>query len=493
MQNGIMMQYFHWYMPSDGSLWKEVAERAAWLSSLGITSVWLPPAYKGASGGYSVGYDVYDLYDLGEFDQKGSVRTKYGTKEEYILAVEALHKNNIQVIADVVFNHKGGGDEIEKFMAVKVDEENRNNNINEPQEIEAFTKFTFPGRGNKYSNFVWTHQCFTGVDYNHNGEDMGIFNIQNEWGNDWEEMIDGEKGNYDYLMLNDIEFRNPAVREELLKWAFWFHQETHFDGVRLDAVKHISPKFFNEWLVNLRKATGKEIFAVGEYWAPGYLNLLLKYIEATEGNMTLFDASLHHNFHNASNQGKDYDMRTIFDDTLVKAMADKAVTVVDNHDTQPLQALEAPVEPWFKPIAYALILLRQEGYPCIFYPDLFGAHYTDKGKDGNDYEIFLDKVHELESLLKARTTYAYGMQRDYFDHGNCIGFTREGDDEHTGCAVLITNGDNGNKKMEVGKRYAGKIFVDLLQKHNAEVAIDEEGWGEFYVNAGSVSVWVIKN
>jgi alpha-amylase len=50
-------------------------------SKLGITSVWFPPAYKGTNGGYSTGYDAYDLYDLGEFDQKGTIPTKYGTKK----------------------------------------------------------------------------------------------------------------------------------------------------------------------------------------------------------------------------------------------------------------------------------------------------------------------------------------------------------------------------------------------------------------------------
>jgi hypothetical protein len=50
----------------------------------------LPPAYKGASGGYSVGYDTYDLFDLGEFDQKGSVATKYGDKAQLLAAIAAL-------------------------------------------------------------------------------------------------------------------------------------------------------------------------------------------------------------------------------------------------------------------------------------------------------------------------------------------------------------------------------------------------------------------
>ena len=44
---------------------------------LGVTALWLPPAYKGAGGDKDVGYGVYDLYDLGEFNQKGSVPTKY--------------------------------------------------------------------------------------------------------------------------------------------------------------------------------------------------------------------------------------------------------------------------------------------------------------------------------------------------------------------------------------------------------------------------------
>lgn len=492
MQNGIMIQYFHWYTAPGGTFWTEVAGQAEWLKSIGVSSVWLPPAYKATGGGYSVGYDVYDLYDLGEFDQKGTIPTKYGTKYQYKQAVDSLHKAGIQVIADIVLNHMGGGDETEKFMAVKVDEEQRTNAITEPIEIEAYTKFTFPGRAGKYSNFIWTHQCFTGVDYNHGTGESAIYNILNEWGDDWEEMIDEEKGNYDYLMFNDIEFRNPAVREELCRWAIWYHKEIGYDGVRLDAVKHISPKFYNEWLGKIRHEIGKEIFAVGEYWAPGQLDLLLRYIEQTEGSMSLFDSSLHHSFHYASKAGNDYDMRTIFDDTLTKVLPSKSVTVVDNHDTQPLQALEAPVEHWFKAIAYALILLREEGYPCIFYPDLFGAHYTDKGKDGNDYEIFLDKVQELEGLMQARVQFAYGLQRDYFDHANCIGWTREGDDQHSGCAVVLSNGDGGNKTMEIGQRYAGKTFIDMLQKNPAEVIINEGGWGEFFCNAGSVSVWIVK-
>lgn len=487
--NPTLLQSFHWYSEGNGTHYKHLEESADWLKDLGISSIWLPPAYKGANGGYSVGYDPYDLYDLGEFDQKATIPTKYGNKQDYQNVVKKLKENNIAVVVDIVLNHKAGGDEKERFKAVKVDEEDRQKKISEVLEIESFTKFTFPGRGKNYSEFEWNFSCFSGVDFAE-GQEKGIYKIINEYGENWIDLISDEKGNYDFLMYDDIEHRNPFVREELNSWGKWYHDQIGFDGVRLDAVKHQSPDFYKEWLQLLRANTGQNLFAVGEYWAPGRLDLLQKYISATEGTMMLFDSSLQHNFHVASNMGGDYDMRQIFNETLTLANPESSVSVVANHDTQPLQKLEAPVENWFKPIAYALILLRENGYPCVFYPDLFGAHYWDKDKNGNDQEIFLNKVDGIEDLLKARKENAYGVQRDYFDNENCIGWIREGDGYNKGCAVVLSNKDSTELSMEIGKQYAGKIFFDKLGRFGEKITIDENGWGKFLVPAGNVSVWI---
>lgn len=487
--NATMLQGFHWYTEGNGTFYNHIKESSDWLQELGITSIWLPPAYKSSGGGYSVGYDPYDLYDLGEFDQKGTVATKYGTKEQYLDTCKTLQSKGISIIADIVLNHKAGGDEKERFHAIKVDEHDRQKNISEPFEIESYTKFTFPGRAGKYSDFEWDFTCFSGVDFAE-GHENGIFQIIHDHGDGWEEVIGNEKGNYDYLMYNDIDHRNPFVREELSKWAIWYHDQIFFDGVRLDAVKHQSPDFYKEWLHNLRSNTGKNIFAVGEYWAPGLLPLMLDYINATEGCMSLFDASLQRNFHIASKAGGEYDLRRIFDQTLVASRPDLAVTVVANHDTQPLQQLEAPVEPWFKPLAYALILLREDGYPCVFSPDLYGTGYSDKGKDGNDYEVFMPKVDGIEGLLKARKENAYGLQRDYFEDAHCVGWTREGDGFNKGCAVVMSNQDQYEKPMELGAAYAGHLFYDVLGRFDHKIEIDENGWGNFTCPAGNVSVWV---
>ena len=104
MKNQTLMQYFEWYLPDDGQHWNRLAEDAPNLAAKGIRKVWMPPAFKG-TGSNDVGYGVYDLFDLGEFDQKGTVRTKYGLKEEYLRAIEALSQNGIEAIADVVLNH----------------------------------------------------------------------------------------------------------------------------------------------------------------------------------------------------------------------------------------------------------------------------------------------------------------------------------------------------------------------------------------------------
>ena len=63
--NGTMIQFFHWYSDGNGQLYDQIKNSADYLNELGISSVWFPPAYKGAGGGYSVGYDPYDLFDLG--------------------------------------------------------------------------------------------------------------------------------------------------------------------------------------------------------------------------------------------------------------------------------------------------------------------------------------------------------------------------------------------------------------------------------------------
>ncbi len=481
MRNGIMMQYFEYSMVNDGQHWNNLKADAAHLSEVGITAVLIPPCSKGMSSDDN-GYGAYDLYDLGEFDQKGTVRTKYGTKDELTGAINALHEHGIQVYADTVLNHKAGADETQIFKVVEVDFNDRSKVISAPYDIEGWTKFTFPGRNNKYSDFKWSFEHFTGVDYNKANGKRALYKIVGD-NKDWAQNVDKTYGNYDYFIFTDIDFNHPDVKNEIFNWFKWFVNETKIDGLRIDALKHINQDFIRDFLKFVKSERGEEFFVMGDYWKknPGSLNYFLENVEYF---MSLVDVMLHENFYAVSKGGNSFDMRTIFDNTLVKTHPYLAVTFVDNHDTQPFQDLESFVDPWFKPLAYALILLRKDGYPTIFYGDYYGIDNVE------DYVPIQDTI---DDLMRVRREHAYGEQYDYFDHGNTIGWTRLGTKDHPdGCAVILTNGSDGEKKMFVGNSHSTEIWIDRLGNNPAEVLIDEEGNGSFPVSGGTVSCYTKK-
>ena len=475
--NGVMMQYFEWYLNCNKNLWNTVKKKGEELSRLGITAIWLPPAYKGICGENEVGYGVYDLYDLGEFDQKGSIATKYGTKDEYLDAIVGLQQSGLDVYADIVLNHKMGADKLQTIKAVKCNWEDHTKEEGEEETVEVWTKFTFPGRNHKYSDFEWNWTHFNGIDYNSRTNEVALYKLKNKT---WQMDVDKEHGNYDYLMGADIDFSNQEVIDECMKWGKWYLALTGVNGFRFDAVKHIESNFIRDFIREMNAYYDKNLFSVGEYWNAN-VNELKNYIERTEGESSLFDVPLHYNFYQASNSNGEYDLSKILDNTLMKENPGRAVTFVDNHDTQPGQALQSWIPSWFKEIAYSIILLRREGYPCIFYGDYYGIQHDN-----------IEPMENLKTLLLLRRDRAYGEQVDYFDDKNIIGFTRLGDDDHykSGMAVIISDKYEGSKRMYVGTKFAGERFFDALGNKEDEITIGEDGFGDFIVNGGSVSVYV---
>jgi alpha-amylase len=281
----------------------------------------------------------------------------------------------------------------------------------------------------------------------------------------------------------DVDVYHERVRDELFAWGRWFVDTTDVDGFRLDALKHIPATFFKDWLNHLRAHfSGRELFAVGEYWSAD-LEELKAYLGKTEGTTQLFDVPLHFKFVEASKTGKDFDLSKIFEGTLVADNPQLAVTFVDNHDTQPGSSLESWVEPWFKPLAYALIMLRRDGYPCLFYADYYGF-------PGSEHQAELPAQRDLlDAFLDARAKYNFGDQHDYFDHPSCVGWLRTGDDEHPGAmVVLMSTSEAGSKRIETGKPNA--VFTDCTGHDQTVITADEHGAAEFRCPAGSLSVWL---
>ena len=256
---------------------------------------------------------------------------------------------------------------------------------------------------------------------------------------------------------------NPEVLAELDRWGAWYLALTGVDGFRLDAVKHIQFTFFLHWLENLRTVSGKPLWSVGEYWSPELADLT-HYLDSCGQTMSLFDVPLHFNLMKASSSQGNFDMRRIFEGTLVGARPEQAVTFVDNHDTQPGQALQSWVQGWFKPLAYALILLRRDGIPCVSTEIITASRMTDRRRRP-----------AIEYHAAVAPDVALGEQIDYLDDFNIIGWTRTGEESKpvSGCAVILSDGPGGQKEMCLGARFAGKHFVDLLGNCPGELVLDD--------------------
>lgn len=114
-QNDVMMQAFYWNVPVD-----EVTKNGYWYDTLkakipamktaGITALWMPPPSKGNWGISDMGYGIFDHYDLGNYNQKGSTQTRFGSRTELQNLITDAHSTTggapyMNIYADIILNH----------------------------------------------------------------------------------------------------------------------------------------------------------------------------------------------------------------------------------------------------------------------------------------------------------------------------------------------------------------------------------------------------
>lgn len=198
------MQAFYWDCPGleakEFEWWNFLKGKTKALSETGFTALWLPPACKAANlGGMSMGYDPYDFYDLGQIDQKGSVQTWFGSRNELEQLIKEAHLHGMQVYADLVLNHTSGADEEE---------------INLFDGQKRWTKYE-PGSGKFPRDWKCYHPSY------------------------FERMDD-----QNFEGMPDLCHRNPYVYAGLMEYARWLIEEIGFDGLRYDFVKG-----YGSWII----------------------------------------------------------------------------------------------------------------------------------------------------------------------------------------------------------------------------------------------------
>lgn len=302
---GVMMQGFYWDVPAGGNWWDTLESKMADWSSAGITAVWLPPASKAQNGPYSMGYDPFDYFDLGEYNQQGSTETRFGSRTELEDLITEAHNNGIEVYADIVLNHNSGGD----------------------YEYNPYTQ-----------DSTWT-------DFN--PASGKFFRSHNDFHpNNVAQYDDGVFGGFP-----DLSHSQTYVQDWLWNRSDgvgkYYRDSLGFDGWRFDYVKGFGTWVVSSWNSNVGG------FSVGEYWDANPATLEGW---ANAANSSVFDFAAYYKMDEAFDGN---DMTKLNHDMMWKRNPFKAVTFVANHDTDII---------WDKMLAYAYILTH-EGYPCIFYRD----------------------------------------------------------------------------------------------------------------------------
>ncbi len=125
-QNDVMMQAFYWDVPVDatnnnGSWWDTLSAQSTTLKNAGFTGIWVPSPSKGNFGIYDMGYGIFDHYDLGNYNQKGTTETRFGSRAELENMISTMQQSpKIEVYADIILNHiYTSDDESEANPAVK--------------------------------------------------------------------------------------------------------------------------------------------------------------------------------------------------------------------------------------------------------------------------------------------------------------------------------------------------------------------------------------
>ncbi len=427
---GVMLQAFYWDCPSlesrEHEWWVEVTARIPALKQAGFTALWLPPLNK-AAWWKSMGYDPYDYYDLGEFNQKGGVPTWFGTKAELLELIQTAHANGLQVYGDMVFNHNSGAD------------------AQQTNPLDGQTRWTQFDPKSKQFPRDWT--SFHPSRYEQ-----------------WDNQTFGD--------MPDLCHRNPRVYTDLLVYAQWLLETIGLDGFRYDMVKG-----YGGWMVRsiqeLRALHGNQAFkpyGVGECWdSDRTIEEWLDEANAWSDNpVGAFDFPLRYRLRDLCDR-YGFSLRELIQPgVLLWNRPRDTVTFVENHDV----ARNDPVIN-DKMLAYAFILTH-EGYPCVFWQDYFNYDLAQVGNRSG-----------IAALAEVHEQFAAGSTRVLYVDDNLYIMQREGQGTQRGLIFVLNNTDRWNGTWVQTKwnntRFAPQAWRG---RDDAGVPLDQwtndSGWGEFW-------------
>ncbi|HNK63092.1 MAG TPA: alpha-amylase family glycosyl hydrolase [Anaerolineales bacterium] len=309
-----------------------ITAKLDYLQNLGVRGLWLMPIHPSPS--YH-GYDVTDYY---------AVNPQYGTMDDFKHMLEEAHKRDIKIIIDLVFNHTS---------------------IKHPWFQQALTV------GSEYTEW-----------YKWRDSDPGT---RGPWGAQaWYKATNGK---YYYAInqvgMPDLNYDNPALREETKKIASFWLQDVGIDGFRMDEVRYLSEDkkladadsnhaYLEEWGTYYR-SINPQAFTVGEVWTD---NGNVKKYTNTDTEMTsAFNFDLSSAIFKSINESSNSTVRFLLQTTVRDFPQQDNSNFLTNHDmARVMNSFGTDKEQ--KARVAASILLTAPGIPFIYYGEEIGMAGT---------------------------------------------------------------------------------------------------------------------
>lgn len=358
----------------NGGDFKGIKDNLDWIQETGATTLWLSPVQDntnlGIIGDYrSAGYHGYWIRD------HYGVEEHQGTKEQLKDLVQEAKDRGMKVVLDTVLNH------------VAPDHE-------------------------------WTRDP-SKKDWFHN--QGGIEDYNDQW----------QVEHRDLGGLPDLNQNNPEVYEYLLANTAHWVQELGVDGLRMDAVKHISKDFWARFIPDLKeRVQNPDLFILGEV-LHGDVNYVAPYQKA--GIDHLFDIPMYYSITDVFGQDTSCkELARRFAEDEKYADPSKLVTLLDNHDfPRFMSTAQGREEERVERLKLAsTFLMTMRGTPSLYYgtetamegghdPDNRQMMDFDRRPDVKDHFSQLARIREQNEVLRR------GQQREMWVDDQVYAFARQ--------------------------------------------------------------------
>ena len=354
-----------------------------YIEEMGFDAIWISPVISNTYPGYH-GYHANNFY---------TINSHFGTEQELHDLINECHSRNIWVMLDVVANHVG---------PVGYD----------------FSQITPFDRTEHY------HRSCR-IDYNN-------------------------QTSIEYCRLADLpdldDDGNSWVRSTLMAWVRDIVANFHFDGIRIDTVKHMNHGFWKDFTASAA------VYSVGECLNDD-IGYVFGYLDGMDGMLNYpLRSKFYSPFKNGSFKGLGYGIQDLLNYPGSEAL-DYSGNFVDNHDKRRFLFDDENGENRFMgALAFTLMF---KGIPIVYYGSEQGFA---GGEDPDNRETLwtdMNPTHPIYQFLKTviSTRKKYEIwNKDYKDiwrEDNSFVFSR-------GEVVCIFT--NGDKQQEM--EYPGVPYSD---------------------------------